>query len=94
MDKQNLYPVDRFPPTNCLAAAIKHLPHPGADVAPQQVEIDAGPIFGRYRVTFVPRENTELSRPTWFWGVECSERIAAGNSGSGHAEDPESGAGT
>jgi hypothetical protein len=81
MDKQNLYPIDRFPPTNSLAAAIKHLPHPGPDVAPRCVEIDAGPIFGRYRVKFVVRENSEHSPTSWFWGVESSERIAVGQGG-------------
>ena len=88
MDKQNLYPIDRFPPTNCLAAAIRRLPHPDADVRPQEVDIDAGPIFGRYRVTFVVRENSEHSPPSWFWGVESSERIAAGQGGSKELNDP------
>ena len=81
MDRQNLYPIDRFPPTNSLAAAIKRLPHAGPGLSPQTVEIDAGPILGRYRVTFVVRENAELSPPSWFWGVQESEKIAQGQAG-------------
>jgi len=77
MDKQNRYPANHYPPTNCLAAAIRDLPKAGPGVPPQKVEIDAG-RNGRYSVTFVVRQNAELETPTWFWGVESSERMSGG----------------
>ena len=76
MDKVNLFPIGRYPPSNALAAAIKHLPRPEPSLAPQTVDIDAGPILGRYKVTFVVRPNHEHEPPAWFWGVGSSERIA------------------
>lgn len=75
MDQQNRFPKDQYPTTRDLAAAIKKLPDPNANVSPQTVEIVAGPATHRYRVTFVARQNPALSTPTWFWGVESSERI-------------------
>ena len=88
MDKQNLYPPDQYPPTNALAAAIRNLPKAGPGVRPQKVLIDIG-AAGRYQVTFVVRQNPDLSAPSWFWGVESSERIAS--PGGPDAEDPGSG---
>lgn len=92
MEKQTLYPGDRYPPTNCLAAAIKRLPHAGPDVPPQTIDIDAG-LLGRYSVIFVVRQNPDHVPPTWFWGVESSERVAVGRAGSENLSDPESGGG-
>jgi hypothetical protein len=88
MDKQNLYPPDQYPPTNIIAAAIRNLPKAGPGVRAQKVEIDAGPS-GRYRVTFIVRQNAELSTPSWYWGVERSERVA--EPGGGGPDDPGSG---
>jgi len=81
MDKQNRFPKDQFPTTNHLSAAIKKLPPPGPDIVPQTVEIDAG-AMGRYRVTFVARQNTGLRTSTWFWGVESGERVQGGQVGA------------
>jgi hypothetical protein len=91
MDQQ--HPTDQYPPTNHLAAAIRSLPTPGQDVLPQKLEIDAGPAFGRFIVTFVARQNPALASPTWFWGVASSERIAVGQGGRQELSDPESGGG-
>ena len=66
---------DQFPTTKDLARAIKNLPKPGPDVPPQKVEIVEGATDRRYTVTFVVRQNPALNTPTWFWGVESSERI-------------------
>ena len=74
MDPQNPSPKDQLPTTNYIAAAIKKLPTPGPTISPQTVQIDAGSA-GRYRVTFVVRQNTARRTPTWFWGVESGERI-------------------
>ena len=89
MDKQNLYPKDQFPTTDHLSAAIRKLPRPGPDVSPQTVEIDAGPIQGRFRVTFVPRKNPEHRAAPWFWGIESGERIQVGQAGSQELQDPD-----
>jgi len=74
MDSQNHSPKDQFPTSNYLAAAIKKLPTPAPTISPQIVEIDTGPA-GRYRVTFVVRQNAGRRTPVWFWGVESGERI-------------------
>ena len=81
MKKHNLYPADKFPPTNILAAAIKRLPKPGPTVLPQTVIIDAGPAGGKFSVAFVVRSNSAGGTTTWFWGVENSERIEEGQAG-------------
>jgi len=81
MDKQNRFPQDQFPTTDYLSAAIKKLPHANSSIPPQTVEIDAG-AMGRYRVTFVARQNTARRTSTWFWGVESGERIQAGQVGA------------
>ena len=73
-DKQKRFPNDQFPTSNYLAAAIKNLLLAGPNVPPQTIEIDAG-AMGRYRVTFVARQNPSRSTPAWFWGVESGERI-------------------
>jgi hypothetical protein len=73
MKPLNIFPRGQYPTTKDLAAAIKDLPTPAEDVAPQQVDIDAGLGDGRYNVTFVTRLNATLSKPTWFWGVKSSE---------------------
>ena len=74
MDPQNRFPKDQTPTSNYLAAAIKNLPTPTPTISPQTVEIDGGPA-GRFRVTFVVRQNTGRRTPIWFWGVESGERI-------------------
>jgi hypothetical protein len=91
MSQQNVFPIDRYPPTNALAAAIKHLPQPGPDVPPQAIEIDAGPGFGRYTVTFVVRLNGDRELPIGYWGVLSSERVAPMKSSSGDCSPPASG---
>ena len=74
MRQSNHFPKEQYPSTKDLAAAIKSLPTPGADVPVQRVRIDAG-SDGHYIVTFVSRQNPEM--PSWFWGIESSERINA-----------------
>ena len=88
MTPQNLSRKDQYPPTNHLAAAIKKLPKPGPGVQPQTVEIDAGPGFGVYSVTFVVRQNPGRRTQAWFWGVENGEKIGTQRP---ELSDPESG---
>jgi len=42
------------------------LPEPEPDVAPQTVEIDAGKLWGHYRVTFVVSMNPRPRMRRWF----------------------------
>jgi hypothetical protein len=74
LEKQNRFPNDQFPKSNYLAAAIKDLLPAGPNTPPQTIEIDAG-AMGRYRVTFVARQNPGQRTSAWFWGVDCGERI-------------------
>ena len=74
LDKQKRFPDDQFPKSNYLAAAIKDLLPAGPNIPPQTIEIDAG-AMGRYRVTFVARQNPGQRRSAWFWGVDRGERI-------------------
>ena len=74
LEKQNRFPNDQFPKSNYLAAAIKDLVPAGPNIPPQKIEIDAGPM-GRYRVTFVARQNPCQRTSAWFWGVDRGERI-------------------
>jgi len=74
LDKQDRFPNDQFPTSNYLAAAIKHLVPAGPNTPPETVEIDAG-AMGRYRVTFVARQNPGRRTSSWFWGVDGGERI-------------------
>jgi hypothetical protein len=87
MERENRYPRDQYPPTNYLAAAIKDLPTPDLNIPPQTVEIDAGSL-GRYRVTFVVRQNAELPMPTWFWGIESGQRIGSAQGPAAGVNDP------
>jgi len=73
IDKQDRFPNDQFPTSNYLAAAIKGLVPAGPNTPPETVEIDAG-AMGRYRVTFVARQNPGGSTSAWFWGVDSGER--------------------
>jgi len=88
MEKRTKYPHGEFPPSNHLASAIKKLPAPAATVPPQTIEIDAG-ASGRYRVTFVVRQNIHLQTPAWYWGVEEGERLPTGDVGLGELQDPD-----
>jgi hypothetical protein len=87
--KPNRYPRDQYPPTNCLAAAIRRLPRAAADVLPHRV----GPNLGRYRVTFVVRQNVGHVPPAWFWGVDDGERMADACAPVEEFNDPEGGSG-
>jgi len=91
MIQQRSFPKDRYPTTKDLAAAIKKLPVPGPDVPPQKVDIVAGPGSEHYRVTFVARQNPALSTPTWFWGMQSSERTGDAGGGRKGSDDPEGG---
>jgi len=88
MEKETHHPGGEYPSSNYLASAIKNLPRPAANVPPQTVEIDAG-SSGRFRVTFVVRQNITRQTPVWYWGVESGQRLPTGNVGIGELQDPD-----
>ena len=46
---------------------------PGPDSELQTAEIDAGKLWGRYRVTFVAKLNPRRGMRTWIWATESGE---------------------
>jgi len=83
--RENLYPEDQYPSINNLAAAIKTLPTPTANVPPQTIEF-VGSI-GRFLVTFVVRRNPERKEPSCYWGIESGLRFPPGPDGTEEAHD-------
>lgn len=67
--------VNQFPPGDYIGAAMNKLPAARPDLAPQTVEIDAGPLWGRYRVTFVVKRNPRQGMRSWYWTMETGERL-------------------
>jgi hypothetical protein len=61
---ENRYPEDQYPSLNNLAAAIKTLPRPTANVMHQVIEFTGS--MGRFLVTFVVRQNVEQKTPSWY----------------------------
>jgi len=43
-------PADQYPPGEYISRAKKSLPAPGPDLPPQTVEIDAGALWGVFRL--------------------------------------------
>ncbi len=67
--------MNQYPPGHFIAAAMKTLPPAGPDLPAQTVEIDAKPLWGLYRVTFVSRQNPRQGMRSWFWTMETGERL-------------------
>ena len=67
--------MNEFPPGAYIAGAIQGLPPPGPDLPPQTVTIDARPLWGAFRVTFVVRRNPRRRMDNWFWTMETGERL-------------------
>ena len=79
-ERKNCFPPDHFPSIKGLAAAIKRLPTPSAEVGHITVKIHDRPACGHYLVTFgVRQDSLGLS---CYWGVETSERLVDGPSGA------------
>ena len=70
--------MNQFPPGHYIATAMNRLPPPGPDLPPQTVEIDAGPRWGRYRVTFAVKRNPRQGMRDWFWVMDTGTRLDAG----------------
>ena len=71
--------MNQFPPGNYIAGAMKTLPAAGPGLPPQLVVIDAGPMWGRYRVTFKATSDPgQGMRGPWIWTMESGERLGLG----------------
>jgi hypothetical protein len=60
------------PPAACLVRARQLLGEPGPEAESMLVRLDAGTEWGRFNVTFVPRQ---YSNGTWRWEIWSSKRV-------------------
>ena len=68
--------MNQYPPGNYLGLAMSKLPAPGADVPPQTIVLDAGPLWGSYRITFVAKRNPRQGmRNFWFWTMQSGAKL-------------------
>lgn len=67
--------MNEFPPGYFIAMAMNKLPAASPEMPAQTVEIDAGPMLGRYRVTFVVQRNPRPGMRSWFWVMETGVRL-------------------
>ena len=68
--------MNQYPPGDFIGVAIKTLPAPGPDVPLQTLDIDAGPLWGRYRVVFAAKRNPRRGMRSWFWAGQSGKQIA------------------
>lgn len=69
--------MNNFPPGGYVADAMSRLPSPTPDTRRQTVEVDAGPAWGKYRITFEVKRNPRAGMGRhWFWAMESGERIS------------------
>lgn len=67
--------MNEFPPGEFVSLAMRGLPQAGPDATPQTVEIDAGKLWGRYRITFVASMNPRRGMRRWFWVMSEGKRL-------------------
>ena len=67
--------MDQYPPGEYVSRAKQALPAAGPDQPLRTVEIDAGSLWGVYRITFRARQNPRQGMRNWFWAMERGERI-------------------
>ena len=67
--------MNEFPPGYFIATAMNKLPAAGPEMPARTVEIDAGPMWGWYRVTFVVQRNPRQGMRSWFWVMETGVRL-------------------
>ncbi len=68
--------MNQYPPGDYIGTTMGKLPPPGPDLPPQTVVIDAGRLWGRYRVVFIARRNPrQRMGDLCFWALSSGERI-------------------
>ena len=67
--------MNEYPPGGYIGEAINGLPSPGSDVGAQTVEVNAGPLWGCYRIVFVAHRNPRRGMLHWYWAMESGERL-------------------
>jgi len=61
----------------------------GPNTPPETVEIAAG-AMGRYRVTFVARQNPDRGTSAWFWGLTAASGFPSEDAGAAdELKDPD-----
>jgi hypothetical protein len=70
--------MNQYPPGNYISDAMQTLPPAAPELPLQTVEIDAGPLWGRYRVTFRAKANPRRGMRSWFWVMNTGERLDLG----------------
>jgi hypothetical protein len=63
-----------LPPVEYLVKAREELPPPGPGVPEKLVQVDAGPRWGHFRLTFVVRQ---YSSGRWVWELGSSKCLGA-----------------
>ena len=66
--------MNGYPPGNHVGLAVNKLPAPGPDLPPQTVLVDAGPLWGTYRITFVAKRNLRQGMRA---SASAKQRLAA-----------------
>ena len=68
--------MNDYPPGEYVSHAKQSLPEPGPDLPPKTVLVNAGPLWGHYRITFVAKRNPRQGmRHFWYWSMDSGERI-------------------
>jgi len=75
--------IDQYPPGDHVSRAQRSLPAAGPDQPLRTVEIDCGPLWGAYRITFKAKQNPRQGMRNWFWTMERGERIELGQPAPG-----------
>jgi len=70
--------MNQYPPGDHVSRAQRTLPAAGPDQSLRTVEIDCGPLWGAYRITFIAKQNPRQGMRNWFWSLHRGERIDIG----------------
>ena len=68
-------PMDQYPPGEYVSRALQTLPAAGPDQPLKTVDIDCGPLWGAFRITFIAKRNPRQGMRNWFWMMHKGERI-------------------
>jgi len=70
--------MNQYPPGDHVSRAQRTLRAAGPDQSLRTVEIDCGPLWGAYRITFIAKQNPRKGMRNWFWSMHRGERIEFG----------------
>lgn len=67
--------MDQYPPGEYVSRAQQTLPAADPDQPLRTVDIDCGPLWGAFRITFIAKRNPREGMRNWFWAMHKGERI-------------------